>query len=166
LKYSGDGFSSVAWGSMDVESLRGTSPIAAGVAAGIAGEVAAGLGKEIAGDAATGALTGSEAFGPNRSSNASIFVCCAFSAARCDSSSAFCSSTRPRRSCISLSMAEASGFAAGLSAAADALLTATGVSSLPASVASLANSGDAARLMLSNTAANTRIPYPPEKVLD
>jgi len=34
-----------------------------------------------------------------------------------------------------------------------------GVSSVPASLASLANMGDAIRLMLSNTAANTRIPF-------
>ena len=77
-----------------------------GVAEEIAVEVIAGVG---AGSAA-GVATDSEGFPPNFSSSASILSCCAFSAARCDSSSALCSSTRLRRSCISLSMADASAF--------------------------------------------------------
>jgi hypothetical protein len=60
-------------------------------------------------------------------------------------------------------MAEASGFTAvGLSGTDDALLIAAGVSSLPVSPALRAKRGIAATLMLSNTAANNRISFPPE----
>jgi hypothetical protein len=50
----------------------------------------------------------------------------------------------------------------GLSGKAEALVAATGVSSFPVSPAFRARSGDATRPMPSNTAANTRIPFPPE----
>jgi hypothetical protein len=57
-------------------------------------------------------------------------------------------------------MAEASGFTGmGLSGTAEALVAAAGVSSFPVSPAARATSGDAARLIPSNTAANARIPF-------
>jgi hypothetical protein len=60
-------------------------------------------------------------------------------------------------------MAEASGFTGvGLSGTAEALVPAAGVFSFPVSPALRARSGDATRLMPSNTAANARIPFPPE----